>query len=158
MVVISRRPTRDRRFARRMTGCCFPIKSRSSNLPSPCRVKFRQAGYPANRVGDDWCAAPLNLISVGQNNLSALQQQAYMKFVDTLKRLVRNSFRSTDLIAKLVETLSNELAAVKAKLDKLIEAHDNQSTAVNERLDKLIEARDNQSTAVNERLDKLIEA
>jgi len=81
-----------------------------------------------------------------------------MKFVDTLKRLVPNSFRSTDLIAKLVETLSNELAALKAKLDKLIEARDNQSTAVNERLDKLIEARDNQSTAVNERLDKLIEA
>jgi O-methyltransferase len=61
-----------------------------------------------------------------------------MRFVETLKGLVRNSFRNAGRLEAIVEGVANQSSLINGKLEEVIEGLDNQSKLMNRHLQEIV--------------------
>ena len=75
-----------------------------------------------------------------------------MKSIEILKRMVKNSDKSVELLDKTAAGVDNQSRLLNDKLREVIAGLDNQSRLLNDKLEELIEGTVNQSRLLNDKL------
>src|SRR5580704_176024 len=80
-----------------------------------------------------------------------------MKYIEILRRMVRNSDKSVGLLDQTVAGISNQSRLYNDKHREIVEGLNNQSQLLNAKMQELIEGTVNQSHLLNDKLMAIIQ-